>query len=80
MTARQVFDQSLRVTRVLYAALVMTTVMLAVVSFVVQPNVPQPIAPMMAINLGAVAVVVAALSFFLPAKTTATATARIRVE
>ncbi len=80
MTARQVFDQSLRVTRVIHAALVMTTVMLAVVSFVVQPDVPQPAPANMEASLAAVAVVVAVLSFVLPAKTTATAAAAIRVE
>lgn len=80
MTARQVFDTMLRTTRVLYGALVTTTVLLAVVSFVVQPNAPQPIQPFMEIYIAVAAVAVAVTSFILPAKTLATAATRTRME
>lgn len=80
MTARQVFDQMLRTARVLYGALVMTTVMLPALSFVVKPNVPQPLDPTMQAFLGFMAVGVAVVSFVLPPRAMATTGARIRVE
>lgn len=80
MTARQVFDPMMRTARVLYAALVTATLLLAGLSLVVQPTAPQPITLAIHLYMAIVAVLVAVVSFVVPAKTMATASARVRVE
>lgn len=80
MTARQVLDAMLRTSRVLYGALVAATVLLAAISFIVKPDVPQPIQPLVEIYIAVAAVGVAVTSFVFPAKALATSAARTRME
>lgn len=65
MAAQQVFQRMMGVIRILYGALVLSTVLLGIISFIVPGNAAAP-EQSMELALGLVAVVVAVMSFVLP--------------
>jgi hypothetical protein len=80
MNAQQVFQRMLPTVRILYGALVFSTLLLALAAFMVKVDVPQPPAPALEGVLGMVAFTLTVASFVVPRLVGANAAKAARVE